>query len=148
VIGWRFSDPIPDPLRDALEQLAAERRRPGVGGWMPVNVFEEGGAVVVTAAMPGVRPEDVELQCNDNVLTIRGRAELPQRQYLHQEMGPARYQRQIALPGDCRFEDAEAVAENGVLMVRVPKVRPAAPEKIRIQVNRKDSEPGKGRRSG
>ena len=147
MIGWRFSDPSPDPLRDALEQLAAERRRPGAGSWMPVNVFEEGGAVVVTAAMPGVKPEDVEVHCTDNVLTIRGSSELPQRQYLHQEMGSARYQRQVALPGDCRFDQAEAAVENGLLTVRVPKVRPEPSEKIRIQVNRKDSGPAKGGRS-
>jgi len=139
VIGWRFSDPGPNPLRDMLEQVMAERRRGG-GEWMPVNVFEDGDAVVVEAALPGVRPEDLDLNCTDNVLTITGRAQVPEREYLHQEMRPAEYHRQIALPGDCRFEDAQAAVEDGVLTVRVPKVRPRAPERIRIQVNRRDSD--------
>lgn len=117
----------------------AERRRGTAGEWMPVNVFEDGDAVVVEAALPRVRPEDVDLDCTDNVLTIRGRAQVPEREYLHQEMRPAEYHRQIALPGDCRFEDAHAAVEDGVLTVRVPKVRPRAPERIRIQVNRRDS---------
>jgi HSP20 family molecular chaperone IbpA len=51
-------------------------------------------------------------------------------------MAPARHRRQIALPGDCRFEEAAAAVEDGVLTIRVPKVRPRTPEKIRIQVNR------------
>jgi HSP20 family protein len=120
-----------------LEQMIAERRQ-GSGDWMPVNVFEEGDAVVVEAAMPRVLPEDVNLDCTDNVLTIRGRAKIPSREYLHQEMQSAEYQRQIALPGDCRFEDASASVEDGLLTVRVPKSRLPAPEKIRIQVNRKE----------
>lgn len=138
MIGWRFSDPGPNPLRDILEQMLAERRGGG-SDWMPVNVFEESDAVVVEAAMPRVRPEDVDLDCTDNVLTIQARSQLPEREYLHQEMGPAEYRRQIALPGDCRFEEAAAAVEDGLLTVRVPKVRAPAPEKIRIQVNRRDS---------
>jgi HSP20 family protein len=121
-----------------LERMMAERQSGG-GGWMPVNVFEEGDAVVVEAAMPRVRAEDVDLDYSDNVLTIRGRARIPSREYLHQEMQSAEYQRQIALPGDCRFEDAAASVEDGVLTVRVPKSRPRTPEKIRIQINRRDS---------
>ena len=120
--------------------MIAERRRGGAD-WMPVNVFEEPDAVVVEASMPRVRAEDVDLDCTDNVLTIRGRAQIPNREYLHQEMQSAEYQRQIALPGECRFEDAAASVEDGVLTVRVPKSRPRPPEKIRIQVNRKDPEP-------
>jgi HSP20 family protein len=139
VIGWRFSDPGPNPLRDMLEQIMAERRSGSGGDWMPVNVFEDGDAVVVEAALPRVRPEDVDLDCADNVLTIQARSQLPQREYLHQEMGPAEYRRQIALPGDCRFEEAAAAVEDGLLTIRVPKVRPRTPEKIRIQVNRRDA---------
>ena len=127
-------------MREMLEQMIAERRRGGAD-WMPVNVFEEPEAVVVEASMPRVRAEDVDLDCTDNVLTIRGRAQIPNREYLHQEMQSAEYQRQIALPGECRFEDAAASVEDGVLTVRVPKSRPRPPEKIRIQVNRKDPEP-------
>jgi HSP20 family protein len=119
-----------------LEQMIAERR--SGRDWMPVNVFEDGEAVVVEAAIPRVRPEDVSLSCADNVLTIRGRADIPSRDYLHQEMQTAEYQRQIALPGDCRFEDAAASVEDGLLTVRVPKSRPRQPERIRIQVNRKE----------
>jgi HSP20 family protein len=89
--------------------------------------------------MPRVQAEDVNLDCTDNVLTISGRTRIPNREYLHQEMPSMEYQRQIALPGGCRFEDAAASVEDGVLTVRVPKSGPQrAPEKIRIQVNRKE----------
>ena len=119
--------------------MLSERRRVGGADWMPVNVFEEEDAVVVTAAIPGARPEDVEVDSADNVLDIRGRVQVPQRQYLHQEMRSAEYRRQVALPGDVRVDQAEAAVENGILSVRVPKARPRGPDKIRIQVNRRDA---------
>ena len=50
-----------------------------------------------------------------------------------------RYLRQIALPGDCRLEAAEASTEQGVLTVRVPRAKPRAPQPIRIQVNKRGS---------
>src|SRR3981081_2259022 len=116
---------------------------------MPINVYEDGGAIVVEAALPGVQPDQVEVSCSDNVVTIRARSEVPPREYLHQELHTVEYQRQIALPGDCRFDEAEAEVDHGILILRVPKARPQAPEKIRIQVTRRgpasktiEAEPG------
>ena len=88
--------------------------------------------------MPGVKPEDVELSCVDNVLTIKGQAQVPEREYLHQEIRGHEYARRIPLPGDCRFDAAEASAEHGLVRIRIPKARPRAPEKIRIQITRKE----------
>ena len=118
----------------------AERRRASGASWMPVNIFEEPEAVVVEAEMPRVRPEDVDLDCSDNVLTIRGRTQVADRDYLHQEMGAAVYERQVALPAGCRLEEADAHVEDGLLTVRVPKPRPQQPPaRIRIQVNRRET---------
>lgn len=105
---------------------------------MPINVYEESGAVVLEACMPGVQPDEVELSCTENVLTIRGRLQVADREYLHQEMRGMEYLRRVALPTDCRFDQAEASAENGLVRVTIPKVRPRAPEKIRIQITRKE----------
>jgi HSP20 family protein len=138
VVGWRFYDWGPSPLvREVLEQLTGVERRGTGSEPMPINVYEENGVVIVEAALPGVGPDEVEVSCSDNVLTIGARAQVADREYLHQEMRSAAYLRQIALPGDCKFERAEAAVEHGLLTVRVPKVRPRTPEKIRIQVNRK-----------
>jgi HSP20 family protein len=104
---------------------------------MPMNVYEDGDVLVIEAVLPGVSPDDVELSCLDNVLTIRARSRVTEREYLHQEVRDVEYLRRISLPADSRFDQAEANAEHGVITVRVPKVRPKAPEKIRIQINRK-----------
>jgi HSP20 family protein len=132
-------DPWPTPMREMLEQMLSERGQRGGGPVpMPVNAYEEDGAVVLEASMPGVQPEDVELSCVDNVLTIKGQAHVREREYLHQEIRGLEYARRIPLPGDCRFDAAEASAEHGLVRIRIPKARPRAPEKIRIQITRKE----------
>ena len=148
MIRWPFYET--SPLRQMLDSLLQEeRRRTGRGEPMPVNVYEEGGAVVVEAALPGVRPEDVDVQCGEGMLTIRAQSRVSDREYLHQEIAPTEWQRQLALPADCRFDAAEADAENGILRIRIPKATPKAPETIRIHVARRggetiEAEPGTG----
>src|SRR2546430_487287 len=102
-------DPWPAPMREMFEQYVSERSQRSAGpAPMPVNAYEEEDAVVLEASMPGVQPEDVELSCVDNMLTIQGQARVPDREYLHQEIHGAQYLRRIPLPGDCRFDQAEA----------------------------------------
>jgi HSP20 family protein len=151
MIRWPYYES--NPLRPLLDQLLHEERQRASGGHrgepMPVNVYESDGSLVIEAAVPGAGPDDVDIQCAEGVLTIRARTEVPEREFLHQEIRPVEYVRQLALPADCRFEEARAEAENGVLTIRIPKTRPRAPEKIRIQVARRggdaktiDAKPG------
>src|SRR5262252_1005693 len=110
--GWRPYDPWPSPVREALEQLMQDPRpRPTGPVPMPMNVYEDGDALVIEATLPGVSPDDVELSCLDNVLTIRARARVAEREYLHQEVRDIEYLRRISLPADSRFDQAEANAE-------------------------------------
>ena len=48
--------------------------------------------------------------------------------------------RRLTLPMDCRFDRAQANAEHGLVTIRIPKERPRAPEKIRIQVTRHNTD--------
>ena len=138
MVRWPFFEPT--PLREVMESLLREQRRRGTRGEpMPVNVSEEPEAVVVEAMIPGVDPDAVEIQGGDGLLTIRATSRVPEREYVHQEIQPIEWLRQLALPPDCRVEEAVASAENGILTIRVPKTRPKAPEKIRIQVQRRQS---------
>jgi HSP20 family protein len=152
VISWGWPDR--SPLRELFEQMLDEQRRQvrqGRGAPMPINVHDTGREVVVEAALPGVAADKVDLDCADGLLTIRARAEYEERDYLHQELQTTDFLRQLQLPADCRFEQARAEFENGILTITVPKVQPKQPEKIRIQVTRKgpasetiEAKPGDG----
>ena len=128
-------------MREALEHLISEPgpQRPGPVP-MALNAYEDGDALVVEASMPGVRPDDVELSCVEQVLTIRARVRVVQREYLHQELHEVELLRRLTLPMDCRFDRAQANAEHGLVTIRIPKERPRAPEKIRIQVTRHNTD--------
>ena len=140
MIGWRFNEPT--PLRDLFDQMLSEHRRwqqSGRGTPMPINVHDDGNQLVVEAALLGVSPEQVDLDCAEGLLTIRGRAEVMEREYMHQEIHTTDYLRQLQLPADCRYDQATAEFENGLLTITIPKVQPKAPEKIRIQVTKRGS---------
>src|ERR1051326_6189914 len=104
--GWRPYDPWANAAREMLEQYVHERQRSGSAVPMPMNAYEDADGLVLEASMPVVRPDDVELSCTDQVLTIRGRCQVAEREYLHQEIRTVEYLRRgplildrPALPG-------------------------------------------------
>ena len=137
MIRWRFNDN--NPVREMLEQMlqaAAQQPAHGRGEPMPINVHQAEADLFIEAALPGVQPDDVDVSFHDGLLTLRAHSEVAENDYFHQEIRSIEYLRQVMLPVECRFEDAEAILENGILKIRIPKQRPQAPEKIHIKVNR------------
>jgi HSP20 family protein len=138
MIRWRMYDN--NPMREMLEQmLQAAQPHPGGGRGEPmaINVHQSETDLYLVAALPGVAPDEIDISYHDGLLTLRARSAVADTEYFHQEIRGVEYFRQVMLPVDCRFEEAEAHLENGMLEVRIPKQRPKPPEKIRIQVNRK-----------
>src|SRR5205823_3720242 len=138
VIRWRFYDN--NPMREMLEQMlhaASQQPASGRGEPMPINVHQSETDLFIVAALPGVLPDDIDISYHDGLLTLRAHSEVPETEYFHQEIRSADYLRQVMLPVECRFDEAEATFEHGMLQVRIPKQRPNPTEKIRIQVNRR-----------
>ena len=75
-------------------------------------MYQETDHLVVRAAMPGVKPEDLEVTVADNALTIRGEAkienEVKEEKYLHRERRFGSFKRTVALPEGTAAEDASA----------------------------------------
>lgn len=137
MIRWRLYDN--NPVREMLEQmLQAAQPRPGGGRGepMPINVHQTEADLILVAALPGVTPDSIDISYHDGLITLQARSAVADAEYFHQEIRGVDYFRQVMLPVECRFEEAEAHLENGMLEVRIPKQRPKPPEKIRIQVNR------------
>jgi len=138
MIRWRSFDQ--NPVREMLEQMLQAAAQPAAhhrGEPMPINVHQSDKDLLIEAALPGVQPEDIDVSCNEGLLTIRAHSEIEEREYFHQEMHSIEYLRQVMLPVECRFDEAEASFEHGMLRIQIPKQRPHTPEKIHIQVNRK-----------
>ena len=102
----------------------------------PTDVSEDASALQVTMELPGVRPEDVRLSLENNILTIRGekRQELDENnERVHRfERVYGVFERTFALPNSVDPDRIEARFENGVLVVRIPKAERARPREIRV----------------
>lgn len=99
------------------------------------DIHESDKAVFVTAEMPGVSPDAVEVTLERNVLTIRGRSQAIQPEGLRllwREFEPVDYRRSFELTAETDGTQLRAALANGLLRVEVPK---RAPEQRRIQVH-------------
>lgn len=115
-----------------LDELMGFHRDQGEGQWVPrLDVRDTGSEVVVMAELPGVDPKDVNIECTEDVLTLRGESREE-----HEEpegagyRGERRFFRQIALPPGLDLERAKASFRNGLLRIRVPR-QEAAPEHVK-----------------
>jgi HSP20 family protein len=93
-------------------------------------------ALVVEAALPGIKPEDVEITVEDGTLTITGRTADERRSdegsYLVQEIRRGTFSRSVTLPNGLEPDKASATFEHGVLTLRIPKAEQVKPHQIRI----------------
>jgi HSP20 family protein len=126
-----------DPLRDLLAiQQRLDRFAPGPSGWQPpVDLYETADAYVVTAELPGVDRDDVEIQTGEGRLTLSGvRSERPVtcEQFHRIERGHGSFQRSFQLPLPIDSAAVTADLKDGVLTIRCPKLANTAGRRITI----------------
>ena len=128
-------------LHEAMDRLFNESVVPSQGGdngalALPVNIREEKDGYVITAALPGVRPEDVQIEATSNTISISGETsderEVDEGDYVRRERRFGRFFRMLELPVEINAEGAEASFENGVLTLRVPKSEATKPKQVRV----------------
>lgn len=92
--------------------------------------------LVVEAAMPGVKPEDVDISVLGDTLTISGSSRDEQSKeeegYTYREIRRGSFSRTVTLPGGLKTDAAQASFENGILRLTFPKAEEARPRQIRI----------------
>jgi len=126
-----------DPLRDLLAiQQRLDRFAPGPAGWQPpVDLYETPDAYVVTAEVPGLERDDIEIQTGEGRLTLSGsRSERPIacEQYHRLERGHGSFQRSFQLPLPIDSAAVTADLKDGVLTIRCPKQASVAARRITI----------------
>jgi HSP20 family protein len=108
----------------------------GGEGYVPLDLYETDDAVVARATLPGVKPEDLEITVSGDTLTIRGERQHEEKEkkqnYYRQESWHGTFARSVALPTQVNADRAEAVFENGVLKLTIPKAESAKPKTIKV----------------
>lgn len=133
-------------LRDAMHRLfedsvvapSAANLRGNSPPNVDLNVYERADAFVVEACVPGLRPEDLDLTLQDNVLTLSGEihaAQQPDGTTAHRtERRYGRFARSIALPTQVKYDAVNALLEHGVLKLEIPKAEEVKPRKIAVRM--------------
>jgi len=103
----------------------------------PVDIFEDQDAIYVKAELPGVSPENVEVNVENDVLTIRGERKMEAEEhrggYLRMESIHGTFTRSFALPESVDAEKVEADLSDGVLTVRIPRKPEVAPKRVEVR---------------
>ncbi|HYL54806.1 MAG TPA: Hsp20/alpha crystallin family protein [Gemmatimonadales bacterium] len=126
-------------FNEALGTLDWEARDNAGASWVPpVDIFEQPDAIRITTEVPGVKPEDVKISLENNVLTIHGskdQVSQERTERVHRyERTYGSFERSFTLPTTVDAANIKASYENGVLTVTLPKVEKAKPRQIEVQV--------------
>jgi HSP20 family protein len=102
----------------------------------PVEVSETEGEIEVKASLPGVKPDEVEITVQNDVLTIKAEhkdtSEEKKRDYYRREIRYGAFHRSMSLPVSVDSDKAEATFENGVLSLTLPKAEALRPKQIKV----------------
>jgi HSP20 family protein len=132
-----------DHLTSRLGQVFGSEMPASTNGatWLPaVNVEETREELLLTAEVPGMTAEDIDIELENNVLTVRGEKSFERtegeddKRYHVWERRYGSFERSFALPRTVRAEDIHAEYQNGILTIRMPKAPEAKSRKISIGV--------------
>ncbi len=134
-------------LRDAMDRLFAESFVSprglfasdvfaGTLGALPLDMYETPEEVVVTAVLPGLKSEDVNIQFEDGHLIIDANLPAPKVEnatWYYRELPSGSYHREITLPIAVDTAKVEATLNNGLLTLHLPKAESVKPKKIEVK---------------
>jgi HSP20 family protein len=99
---------------------------------LAANVRDENDAFVLTALVPGLTAEQVNINILDDVISIEGEYQQDENEYLLRELPTGPFRRTLRLPAPVDSAKAEARIADGVLTLRLPKAESARPKTIKI----------------
>lgn len=99
-----------------------------------INVREQDDVYVLSALVPGLNAEDLNIQVLEDVVRIEGEYKLDDAQYLVRELPNGSFTRTLRLPTVIDAENVEAKIADGILTLTLPKAESARPKKISIKV--------------
>jgi HSP20 family protein len=105
--------------------------------WTPaIDVVRDNANIVIHAELPGIKPEDVKIEVEDDVLTVSGEhaesEEEKGKQYVRRERRYGSFSRSIALPPGVDANEIKAKTHDGIVEVTIPLPKEAKKEAVKI----------------
>jgi HSP20 family protein len=102
-----------------------------------VDIAEDDAGFVVTAALPGVRKEDLKITVQDGILTLSGERKAPEvgekAEWVRRESGYGSFTRTLTLPRETQAQAITAELTDGILRLLIPKAEAARPREIAVK---------------
>jgi HSP20 family protein len=134
-------------MAQALDRLFCTPSRANDGpqsNVLPVDLYEQDGKLMVRAAVPGINPQDLEVQVENNVLTISGETksdlESNEAKIYRREVSYGRFTRSVRLPEGLDLEKVDAQFANGVVTISLPRLEEQKPQALKVPIRTVDSE--------
>ena len=131
-----FQDQINRLFNEAYDRSAEEAN---LTPWAPaVDIYETEHELVVKADLPDIKPEELDIRVENNILTIRGERKFEKKvnedNYLRVERSYGSFSRSFSLANTVNAEAIQADYKNGVLTLSIPKREEAKPKQIKVHV--------------
>lgn len=107
-------------------------------GELAVDVFQTENTIVIQSTIAGVKPEEIDLSLENDVVTISGERKNPnetegEKSYFYQECYWGPFSRQIILPEEVDFSQAEATMKEGIFTLSLPKLQRKKVRRIKVR---------------
>lgn len=105
----------------------------------PIDIYQDKNNIYVEVPLSGIKPENVEISVEENILTIQGKTEetkeVKEKDFLRKEIRRGSFRRMVKLPMGVKKDQAVAESANGMLKITIPKVAgKALPQATRIPI--------------
>jgi HSP20 family protein len=131
-------------LREAMDRLfddAFTRPLSVQDGWAmstpAIDMYQTDNDIIVKASVPGIKSDEVQINITGDVLTLKGdvkqEEERKERAWHIREQRFGSFERSVMLPTSVKTDKAEAVFENGILTITLPKADEVKPKTINIK---------------
>lgn len=106
-------------------------------GQLTIDVYQTESEIVIKSTIAGVKPEDLDVAINNDMVTIKGDRKNEEvvsgENYYYQECYWGTFSRSVVLPVDILSEKAEASLKNGILTIRLPKADTRKIKKLQVR---------------
>lgn len=106
-------------------------------GQLTIDVYQTDNDVVIKSTIAGVKPEDLDVSINNDMVTIKGERKNEERvsteNYYYQECYWGSFSRSVVLPVEVIADKIEASLKNGILTIRLPKADTTKTKKIQVR---------------
>lgn len=126
-------------FEDAFPSHPSNEDELSSGDWKPLaDIYDKGDAVLIHVELPGVKKEDVSIEVQDSILTLKGKRlsekEFEKEKYYRRERSFGSFQRSFTLPPVTNPDKIKAKFKEGVLEIEIPKPEESNPRQVSIKV--------------